>query len=294
MRDANWTRRELLMGGGTMLAAGMVAMPAAEAAPAGPEPPFRLGTVTYNVPKDWDLDTLLKILPQAGIAAVEFRTGHAHGVEPALGAPGRAEVKQRCADAGLVILSLGSVCEFQSPDPAVVRQNVETCRDFVHLARDLGARGVKVRPNGFPKDADHEKTLAQIGRALRECGEIAQAQGVEIWLEVHGSGTQEPANVRRIMDHCGHRSVGVNWNSNATDVKDGSVRASFELLRPQLMSCHINDLWGSYPYRELFTLMRQTGYDRYTMCEVGTPVKAEDGLLFFRCYKGLWRELARA
>ena len=78
--------------------------------------------------------------------------------------------KGRAADAGLVIWSLGTVCEFQSPDAAVVRQNVQSCREFVQLAQDLGARGVKVRPNGFPKDADPEKTLEQIGRALRECG----------------------------------------------------------------------------------------------------------------------------
>jgi sugar phosphate isomerase/epimerase len=295
MTYPSWTRREVLFGGGAVLAAGAAGLPGPAEAGAGhdADPPFKLGTVTYNVPKDWDLATLLKILPQAGVNGVEFRTTHAHGVEPSLTREQRAEVKRRAADAGLVIWSLGTVSEFQSPDPAVVRKNVESCREFVQLAQDLGARGVKVRPNGFPKEVDPEKTLEQIGHALRECGEFAQEHGIEIWLEVHGAGTQEPANIKKIMDHCGHRSVGANWNSNATDVKNGSVREAFTLLRPHLMSCHINDLWGSYPYRELFSLMRQTGYDRYTLCEVGTPVKPEDGLLFFRCYRGLWRELAR-
>ena len=83
------------------------------------------------------------------------------------------------------------------------------------------------------------------------------------------------------------------WNSNPGEVRDGSVRAAFDLLRPYLRHCHINDLWGSYPYRELFSLFRAAGYDRYTLCEVGTPVHPEDGALFYRCYRGLWRELAR-
>jgi len=213
-------------------------------------------------------------------------------VEPSLSASQRAEVKQRCADAGLTPWGLGTVCEFHSPDPAVVRKNIETCGEFVKLARDIGAKGVKVRPNGLQQDV--EKTLQQIGTALKECGQMAADQGVEIWVEVHGAGTQEPANMRKIMDYCGHKSVGVNWNSNPTDVKNGSVKEAFELLRPFLMTCHINNLWGPYPYRELFTLLRQSGYDRYTLCEVGTPVKAEDGALFFQCYRGLWRELARA
>jgi sugar phosphate isomerase/epimerase len=256
------------------------------------DPPFKLGTVTYNVPKDWDLATLLKLLPQAGLSAVEFRTTHAHGVEPSMPAEKRADLKQRAADAGLS-MSLGTVCEFQSPDPAVVRKNIESCREFLQLAHDLGARGVKVRPNGLPKEAPVEGTLEQIGGALRECGKLAADQGVEVWMEVHGAGTQEPLNARKIMDHCGHKAVGVCWNSNGTDVKNGSVREAFALLQPFLMSCHINNLWGDYPYRELFSLMRQAGYSRYTLCEVATPVKPEDGVLFFQCYKGLWRELAR-
>jgi len=175
----------------------------------------------------------------------------------------------------------------------VVRENIATCRQFVDLARDIGARGVKVRPNAFPEGVDPEKTLAQIGAALRECGSYAADHGVEIWLEVHGRGTQEPENIRKIMEQCSHPAVGANWNSNPTDVKDGSVRQAFAMLRPYLKSCHINELWGSYPYREFSRLLREANYDRYTLCEVGTPVKAEDGLLFLRCYRGLWRELAR-
>ena len=61
-------------------------------------------------------------------------------------------MKRRCADAGLLQTSLGTVCEFHSPDPAVVERNVADCREWVELARDIGARGVKVRPNGLPKD----------------------------------------------------------------------------------------------------------------------------------------------
>src|SRR5205085_2797266 len=123
---------------------------------------MHLGIVTYNVAKDWSLEQILANCKAAGIEGVEFRTTHKHGVEPSLSADQRREVKQRCADAGLLQVSLGSVCEFQSPDRAVVRKNIDMCREFILLAKDLGARGVKVRPNGFPKDAPEEKTLEQI------------------------------------------------------------------------------------------------------------------------------------
>ena len=297
MSGRHWSRRELIGAAGVAVA-GVALGPApgaeAQAAAAPADPPFKLGTVTYNVPKDWDLPTLATLLPKAGISGVELRTTHAHGVEPSLSPTQRAEVRQRCADASLTLWGLGTVCEFHSPDPTTVAQNVRTCAEFVKLAHDVGARGVKVRPNGLPAEVPVEKTLEQIGKALRECGVVAADHGVEIWVEVHGAGTQEPRNMRAIMDHCGHRSVGVNWNSNVADIRDGSVREAFELLKPFLMSCHINNLWGPYPYRELFSLLRGSGYNRYTLCEVATPVKPEDGVLFFQCYKGLWRELARA
>lgn len=290
------SRREVLGGAGAALALNVLGMSggaAAEGAREGSDPPFHLGTVTYNVPKDWDLPTLLKVLKQAGIDGVEFRTTHAHGVEPSLSPSQRTEVKQRCMDAGMRQVSLGSICEFQSPDPAAVRKNIEQCGEFIRLAKDIGARAVKVRPNGLPREVPVEKTLEQIGTALRECGAMAQDNGVEIWVEVHGNGTQEPPNTRKIMDHCSHQAVGLTWNSNPTDVKGGSVKASLELLRPFIRCCHINNLWGDYPYRELFALLRGSGFTGYTLCEVATPVKPEDGALFYQCYKGLWRELAR-
>jgi hypothetical protein len=64
-----------------------------------------------------------------------------------------------------------------------------------------------------------------------------------------------------------HKNVGLCWNSNPTDIVDGSVKSSFDLLRPWLRSCHINELAGSYPYKELFRLMKAGGYDRWTLCE---------------------------
>lgn len=288
-------RRDFLTRAGLAAGAGLVTGPALGSAPAALPAPatgrFRLGIVTYNVARDWDLGTILKNVREAGLEGVEFRTTHAHGVEPSLDPARRREVRERCRDAGLLQTSLGTVCEFHSPDPAVVRQNVETCREFVLLARDIGARGVKVRPNGLPEGVPVEKTLEQIGRALAECGRIAAGEGVEIWMEVHGKGTQEPAHSQRIMEHCGHPSVGVTWNSNPSDVADGSVRDAFGRLGRYVKCCHVTELWSGYPYRELFSLLAASGYDRFTLCEIPQSIRPEDGTTFLKCYRALWREL---
>ncbi|HEV3259939.1 MAG TPA: TIM barrel protein, partial [Gemmataceae bacterium] len=267
-------RRRFLQATGALAAAGTVAP--AIAAPASTEDrplKFRLGIVTYNIARDWDVPTILKVCKSVGLSPVELRTTHKHGVEPSLSKDERKEVRQRFADAGIEIWGCGSVCEFHSPDPDVVKRNIETCKEFAQLAADIGGRGVKVRPNGLPKDVPVEKTLEQIGKALIPCGKAAADAGVEVWVEVHGNGTAHPPYIKTIMEQCGHPSVGLTWNSNPSDIKNGSVAEYFQLLKPWVRSCHINELYkdaaGAYPYRELFRLLRESGYDRVTLCEVG-------------------------
>jgi hypothetical protein len=283
-----FSRRELVRRG--LLATPLVAA-LSWAARAAEAPRFGLGLVTYNVAKDWDLDTILRVCGEAGLPAVEFRTTHAHGVERTLAAAERAEVKRKCKAAGLRQTSLGSVCEFHSPDPEVVKRNVADCRAWVELARDIGARAVKVRPNGLPPDVPEAKTLEQIGHALAECGDHAKQNGVEIWVEVHGEGTRLPPRMRRIMDACSHPSVGLTWNSNDTDVAAGSVEVAWGLLGRFVRCAHITDLASGYPYRELFGLFECSGFAGFTLCEYPKPVQASEGASWLKDYKRSWEAL---
>jgi sugar phosphate isomerase/epimerase len=257
---------------------------------------YRLGIVTYNIAANWDVPTIVKVCKNVGLSPVELRTSHKHGVEPLLGKDERREIRKRFADSGIDIWGCGTICEFQSPDPAEVKRNIETCKQFIDLAADIGGRGVKVRPNGLPKGVPVERTLEQIGKALVPCGQAAADANLEVWVEVHGNGTQHPPYIKTIMEHCGHPQVGLTWNSNKSDIQNGSVAEYFKMLRPWVRSCHINeiykDLRGEYPYRELFRLFRETGYDRVTLVEVGQKMPDVAGEELLRYYKALWTELA--
>ena len=284
-------RRSFLAAGAAALASPLLARAVDDA------PKFKLGIVTYNVPATWDLPTILKTCQKVGIAAVECRTTHKHGVEPTLTADERKTVKKQFADAGIVFWGCGSVCEFHAADYAVVKKNIEECKRFVDLVKDLGGLGVKVRPNGVAKGHTVDQACAQIGTALKECGKAAGDAGIEICVEVHGAVSAIPMNMRAMMDACGHKSVGVTWNSNATDLIEGKLDEGFDLLKAFIKSCHINDLTndkaGKYPYRDLFKKLRGIGYDRYTMCEVGKTYEPEAGLKFLTEYKELWNSLVR-
>ncbi|MCL4402324.1 MAG: sugar phosphate isomerase/epimerase [Acidobacteria bacterium] len=251
---------------------------------------MRLGAVTYNVLKDWDLETIIRNLEAAGFEAVELRTGHKHGVEPDIDAAARERVKARFENSKVRLLSFGSTCEFHSPDPAERQRQVALGKRFVELAHDTGAWAVKVRPNGLPKEVPRETTIRNIGACLRELGDFGRGFGVEIWMEVHGKETQVPPVAAAIMNATKHPNVGLCWNSNPTDVVNGSIKPSFDLLRPWIRNCHITELPNGYPFHELFSLLQKTKYDRYTLCEASESKEPER---FLRYYKALWTELQR-
>ncbi len=251
---------------------------------------MRLGLVTYNIAKDWDIEKIISTLGPLGYEAVELRSTHAHGVEPGISAARIAEVRERFARGPVRLLSLGSECEFHSPDEAVRRENIEVARGFIELAHDLGCWGVKVRPNGLPEGVPTDVTIRRIGEALAVCGEIGERYGVEVWVEVHGRETQDPLRMREIMDACGHSSVGVCWNSNLGEARNGSIAWAFELLQKHIMNVHINRL-PRYPARELFGLLKSIGYERYLLGELQASCEPER---FLEYYKALFDEYKRA
>ena len=56
---------------------------------------MKLGIVTYNIAKDWDVPTIIKNCTETKFQGVELRTSHKHGVEVNLTKEQRAEVKKR-------------------------------------------------------------------------------------------------------------------------------------------------------------------------------------------------------
>src|SRR6184192_1232750 len=73
---------------------------------------LKLGTVTYNIAKDWDVPTIIKNLTEAGFDAVELRTTHKHGVEISLPAAARTDVRKQFEASKVKIGGLGTTCEF--------------------------------------------------------------------------------------------------------------------------------------------------------------------------------------
>ena len=62
--------------------------------------PLKLGLMTYNLAKEWDIETIIKNCSETGFKHVELRTTHAHGIEVTTPKQQRLEAKKRFEDSG--------------------------------------------------------------------------------------------------------------------------------------------------------------------------------------------------
>jgi sugar phosphate isomerase/epimerase len=263
---------------------------------AQPTVDFGFGLVTYLWGADWDLPTLLANCLAAGYQAVELRTTHAHGVEPALDDNQRRDVARQFDDAGLTLVGLGSNEWLDHPDPADLQRAIETIQAFVRLSHDVGGSGVKIKPDRFHPNVPHEQTIEQIGRCLRELAAFGEGFGQELRLEVHG--TCAPLDViAQIMQVADHPNAVVCWNSEPTDLADEGLAANFARVADRLgHTCHVRQLDDpQYPYAQLFGLLARARYDGWVLLEAHSQPAADPGkrLAALRHQADLFKSLAQ-
>lgn len=233
------------------------------------KPAMRMGLVTYQWGKDWDLPTLISNCEAAGFYGVELRTGHAHKVETDLNAAQRAEVKKKFADSKVTCIGYGSNFEYHSIDRAELRHNIEQTKQYIILCRDIGATGIKVKPNYLPPEVPKERTIAQIAAALNECGKFARDHGQLIRVEVHGKYSQEIPNMKAIFEQVTDPNVKMCWNSNETDLLPPGLETNFNSVKKWFGdTVHVRRLDDPvYSFQQLINLFTSMGYSGWILLE---------------------------
>jgi len=233
---------------------------------------MKFGLVTYQWAQDWDLKTIIENCEKTGYHGVELRTQHTHKVETNLTAAERAEVRKRFEDSTVTCVGYGSNFEYHSPDKAELRKNIEQTKEYIRLCKDIGATGIKVKPNNLPDGVPKEKTVSQIAASLNEVGKFANDYGLLVRVEVHGTRTQEIPVMKSIFDEVTEKNVRVCWNSNDVDLQPPGLDANFNSLRKWFGdTVHVRELnLNDYPYQQLFDLFRGINYDGWILLEART------------------------
>lgn len=236
------------------------------------KPKMEFGLVTYQWGKDWDLPSLIANCEKAGLSAVELRTQHAHGVETDLSNSQRQDVKKRFADSNVTCVGYGSNFEYHDPDQNKLRWNIEQTKEYIKLCSDIGAPGIKVKPNNLPDGVPYEKTIDQIAASLNEVGKFAKDYGQIVRVEAHGRKTQEIPHMKAIFDRVTESNIKICWNSNPVDLNPPGLEGNFNSVKQWMGdTVHVRELDDpEYPFQQLFRLLSKNNFNGWILLEASS------------------------
>jgi sugar phosphate isomerase/epimerase len=206
--------------------------------------PYPIGFSTLGCPK-WPW---LKVLDQAsalGYLAIEIR-----GIEgemdlakrPEFSARRLADTRRELADRQIAVSDLGASAHLHERNPTLREKQLDEARRFIDLAHDIGARWVRVFPNGYLEDEAHDVTLHRIGETLAELGWFAKGSGVGVLMESHGELTDSASlvSVMRIAETA--PGTGLVWDTHHTVVTGGEAPAdTWKAIGKWVRHTHIKD-----------------------------------------------------
>ncbi|MYR94040.1 TIM barrel protein [Streptomyces sp. SID8374] len=197
---------------------------------------MKLAFSTLGVP-GMPVAEVVRLAAEHGYRGVELRAHPEEPVHPGLSSLERADVVEAFKAAGVEILTVAGYVQVASEgdDEAVSAELAE----LVKLARDLGARYVRVFPGGGDQDpADADATAA---RRLGSAAPAAADMGVSILLETHDTH-RAGADVARIVGTVGHPRIGAIWDVLHTWLSGEEPSASHAVLAPHLGYVQVKDV----------------------------------------------------
>jgi hypothetical protein len=68
------------------------------------------------------------------------------------------------------------------------------------------------------------------------------------------------------------------------------LESNFNLVKDRLGTIHIHDLISSYPWAQLFDLLKKAKFDGWTLLEEGKPTA--DPIRVMQYYRMVWEQMA--
>ncbi len=252
---------------------------------------MKLSLDTITIGANLRLRELLKLLPAAGFAAVEFRCedDEKHGVEPEITPEERQRVRTLLESAGLEVSCLSTSQEFHFANPSKRRAAIARTKEFIDLAADLGCGRVRTFANQFPPGVPQEQVIQYVAESLRECAQYAEGKGVDVLLEMHGAFYYWEYCLAAVQA-ADHPNVAINYNCDRRDLVDGSVAFTFNKVKDYVRHVHMHTLDSKvFPYKELYGILKGMNYMNFLSLEVGESGGGEKRII--ELYAALFHEL---
>lgn len=202
---------------------------------------MKISFMTFACPT-WTADEAIAGAKRHGYDGIEWRMdgGHKHGVELSLSDAGRAELRQKLAEAGIESACLATSLKF------VDAQSVADTPARLDLAASIGAPGLRVFCGGLPEGVTLDDAVLKVADHLSQVADLAAARNVGLWLETHDS-MNRAAPVAAVLSRVSHPSVAANWDNMHPFFNGETFDETRRLLHGRIAHTHFHDARSADP-----------------------------------------------
>ncbi len=239
--------------------------------------------MTFTCP-NWDLKRIISGAKEYGYDGVEIRvaSGHKHGIELETRTTQRRFVKNLFKENDLEISCLSTSLTFSSAKEEERRRDIETSREYIKLASDIGATRLRVFGGAMPPEVKREERLSYVDESLLEAADTAKDFGVFVLLETHDDFSLG-VDVGKVLRRVNHPNVGAVWDVMHPFFHGESIGTTYSALKDYVKHAHVHDAVkaekygklvqigeGIVPIREIVQILKKDGYVGYFSCEYWT------------------------
>lgn len=145
-------------------------------------------------------------------------------------------VRRSAEDEGVQLRSIAvDRADISVEDDAERRTNLETIKQWFHVARAIGCEAIRVNSGGSVDASESE--LQRIIDGYRELAEHAAQTEVYLLIENHGGASYKPTNIKRFLE-----DVNSPWFRTCPDsgnYPDDTWEEGIEVMAPYAHSMHV-------------------------------------------------------
>lgn len=119
----------------------------------------------------------------------------------------------KCTRLGLDVSGTAIGNDFCKPDPAALKKEIESVKQWIENASLIGAKTIRIFAGSVAKGDSEENARARCVEAIQEACDYAGKFGIYLALENHGGITATPAQILAIVKAVKHDWFGVNLDT---------------------------------------------------------------------------------
>ncbi|HLJ98108.1 MAG TPA: sugar phosphate isomerase/epimerase family protein [Gemmataceae bacterium] len=124
-----------------------------------------------------------------------------------------AHLKGHCTRLGLDISGTAVGNNFCIPDPAKLREQIQSVKQWVEHTARLGGKTIRIFAGPLAKGDSEEKARTRCIQAIQEACDHAGKYGIYLALENHGGIVQTIDQMLAVVKGVQHPWFGVNWDT---------------------------------------------------------------------------------